>query len=145
MPLSQAPRRLNPLNMSRNRYTVPFKASRDAQKRVQISRHQQRKQQICPAPDTNKRPNDLSDSGIEAKKNQEKEGLRNTDVRKKSMQSTAWSQELWNMNPFASPVSSKNSSNILTMLKCEPTYCLTGSKVFWTINEEVAPTGTWRP
>lgn len=43
------------------------------------------------------------------------------------------------------PKNSKNSSKVLEMMKDNPTYCLTGSKLFWQTDDHETRTGTWRP
>lgn len=123
-----------------NRCTSPSKLYRDAQRRLHNARRTQKKQQIHPVPDSNKY--DPSGSGSEGGKAQEQEEPRNTDKEKEVVQPTTSIEHLVNVNGLTSL---RDTSKILTMLKSEPTYCLTGSKVFWTIDEEVAPTGTWRP
>lgn len=40
---------------------------------------------------------------------------------------------------------SNGSSKILDTLRKEPTYCLTGSKLFWQMNDRENDSGRWRP
>lgn len=135
-------RQPNPSKMPRNRCVSPLKLYQDAQRSVPNPRRTQIRQKWLTVVDP-KNENGTNDSD-RGDKTQGKKGLGNTNTagKKKGMEPKTSTEQLIKTNGSAS---SWDISRTLTMLKSQSTYCLTGSKVFWTIDQEVAPTGTWRP
>lgn len=126
--------------MSRKPCTIPVKLVQYAERRSKCSHRAQNREQRDSVVDPKEESDDSNDSGKE-EKTQKKKEPGNADEKKTGVQSKTSIQQLVSQNRFASLW---NTSRMLTILKSEPTYCLTGSKMVWTIDETSAPTGSWR-
>lgn len=128
--------------MSPNRFAIPVEAFREAEKRLQKIRWAQRSQQFWSAFGPKKGEVELGNSGEGKSFDHHRVGGDDDGGRDATKNKASLHQPL---KKIKRPQDFKNISGVSTLMKSESTYCLTGSELFWTIDEEIASTGSWRP